>query len=246
MDRAVSHAELRELLGAYAVHALEPDEHELVAMHAVGCGECTDELMVLLDAAAALGAMALEEPADSVWEQLQRNMRAPALVVPVSAARVLPAAATVLPIGRARGRWKVAVAASAAAAIAVATTLAVTGSGSPSIAALANRAARETGATTVGLRGADGSLFAEAILTTSGQGYLRSTALAPLNADRTYQLWTIEKGQPVSVGLLGSSPKVTAFALHRGRTTEAIAISVEPAGGSSAPSSTPVAVAALG
>jgi anti-sigma-K factor RskA len=66
--------------------------------------------------------------------------------------------------------------------------------------------------------------------------------LRPLPADQTYQVWQIAGGRPVSLGLLsGSGP--TVFRVAGG--VEAIAISVEPAGGSPQPTTPPVLSAQL-
>ena len=74
----VSHAEMRELLGAYAVHALEDDEFERVAAHLDGCPECRDEVDDLLDASASLGLSAIEPPSTAMWERIAAEVRAPA------------------------------------------------------------------------------------------------------------------------------------------------------------------------
>ena len=88
-----------------------------------------------------------------------------------------------------------------------------------------------------------GHRLAEAVLTSTGQGYVRDTNLPELPDGQTYQLWFIDNGVPVSSGLLGRSPRVSAFGARM--DVDAIAISVEPASGSIAPSTTPVAIGQL-
>ncbi len=82
------------------------------------------------------------------------------------------------------------------------------------------------------------------MLLPDGRGYLWSASLTALPTDRTYQLWGVIDGRPVSLGLLGSDPKTAAFTVSTSSTPSALAITDEPAGGSAAPSSTPVAVEA--
>ena len=44
MDRAMSHDEIAELLGAYALDAVEPDEAEVIDAHLAECPRCAAEL----------------------------------------------------------------------------------------------------------------------------------------------------------------------------------------------------------
>ena len=138
-------------------------------------------------------------------------------------------------------RWRIAAAAGAAAvALTVPLTLAFAGGSSTSMAALAERAAKQSNAKTVALLDDKGNKLAEAVLTAGGQGYVRDSKLPALPKGKTYQLWFIDAGVPVSSGLLGPSPKISAFVARS--DVDAIAISVEPSSGSLAPSTTPVVV----
>ncbi len=66
----------------------------------------------------------------------------------------------------------------------------------------------------------------------SGQGYLVSSTLPALDKGRTYQLWAIEGNQPISLGLLGSSPSHAAFTMAGSTQPSHLSITAEPAGGS--------------
>jgi anti-sigma-K factor RskA len=142
-----------------------------------------------------------------------------------------------------------AVAACAAALLGIGLTLGLPRSSAPSLDAVAKRAERLKGSQTVQLQSDDGVVVARAVLTTSGQGYLLATALPSLANDRTYQLWVVGKAGPVSIGLLGPRPGVHAFSLASGSPSasgiQAIAVSVEPIAGSTAPTATPVAAGKL-
>jgi anti-sigma-K factor RskA len=65
-----------------------------------------------------------------------------------------------------------------------------------------------------------------------------------LNDDQTYQLWAIDAGTPISLGLLGPHPTAAAFTIGSALPS-ALAVSVEPAGGAVSPT-TPIARGALG
>jgi anti-sigma-K factor RskA len=61
-------------------------------------------------------------------------------------------------------------------------------------------------------------------------------------AGQVYQAWMIADGQPVSVGVLYSNKGTMAFAMDMGQA-QAIALSLEPAGGSVAPTTQPIVIA---
>jgi anti-sigma-K factor RskA len=257
MDRILNHEEVQELLGVYAVHAVDDADGTAISAHIAGCPECAEELERLLDAAAAFGMTELEEPSGEIWGRIQTEIRtenAPATATAMATNLTTTMATTTGPVAsldaaRQRrqertSRWKVAaVSAAAAIAVAVPATLAFSASPTPSLAAVASQTASQPGARIVALKDAQGKQVADAILTTGGQGYLRVSALPKLADDKTYQLWFVDNGKAVSLGLLGNTPTVTAFPSRV--DVDAIAISVEPRQGSTAPSQTPLAVGAL-
>lgn len=77
-----------------------------------------------------------------------------------------------------------------------------------------------------------------------------ASRLPRIGADRTFQLWLVPpSGAPRSAGLFrsdqtGSSVQVSPVSVDPA-TTKAVAVSVEPAAGSNAPTTTPIIVAAL-
>ena len=80
---------------------------------------------------------------------------------------------------------------------------------------------------------------------------LIASNLPQLPAGKTYQMWVIPKGgAPKPAGLFLSDPRGTALHFQAGPvdvgSTGAVAVSVEPATGSSAPTTTPIIVAAVG
>lgn len=81
------------------------------------------------------------------------------------------------------------------------------------------------------------------------QAVIKSTALAALPQDQTYQLWLIDGNQPESVGLLDTSSdgRGTAEVLAQRPLSQyqAFGISIEPAGGSAQPTTTPIVVVSL-
>ena len=201
---------------------------------------------------AAAAALTIEAPVpSSTWDAIVARTTISGLP-PVDMShddgRLRPDLANVIALDAARAgrrsRLRAAVAAAAASAvIAVPLTLQFAGGTTPSIAALASNAAKQSGARTVVLKSPDGAELASAVVTADGRGYLRRDTLPALPEGRSYQLWAITGATPVSAGVLGRDPSVVAFTVDA--PTSAIAISVEPAAGSTQPTETPIAVGEL-
>ena len=242
-----------DLIAAYAVHAVDDEERNFVEAHLGDDAAYEFELSRHLVAAAAL---ATEAPVpSSTWDAIRARTGASVteidLTTPsdpeISRAPISPRVANVIALDAARAarRSKVRVAVAAAvatAALAVPLTLTLTGS-SPSLAAVASKAANERGARTVSLRDDAGRPLADVVVTADGRGYLRRDTLPELPPGQSYQLWAITGDTPVSAGLLGRDPAVAAFTVDA--PTSAIAISIEPAAGSTQPSATPIAIGSL-
>ncbi|GGK87771.1 anti-sigma factor domain-containing protein [Deinococcus radiotolerans] len=84
-----------------------------------------------------------------------------------------------------------------------------------------------------------GTTLGELVRLPDGRGYLHLNAMAP--QDRVYQLWRIEDGKPVSVGVF-EGQGIVLPTVQAGQT---VAVSVEPVGGSEQPTTTPILVQAL-
>jgi anti-sigma-K factor RskA len=71
-----------------------------------------------------------------------------------------------------------------------------------------------------------------------------AAGLKPLDTAHTYQLWSISAGKPSSLGLMGSAPNGEALAVARVNISDidSLAVTIEPAGGSIAPTTDPVLI----
>jgi anti-sigma-K factor RskA len=87
--------------------------------------------------------------------------------------------------------------------------------------------------------------LAEFVMLPDGRGYLISSTLPSLSSRYTYQLWGIVKGSPVSIGVMGRSPSDVTFTLVSSPSPTALAVTVEPAGGSLTPAKKLVASGAV-
>lgn len=257
------HDTAAELLGAYALDALDPEEAALVHEHVQGCPRCQDELTGHHRVAAMLGNIG--EGADAaLWEAIERRL-APRESSSPSAADlgradpdgpgsdpVASGPGRILsfrPHGRNRRIGRAVVGLAAAFALGLLSFQVVhldgKGDGHRSAVSGLTKTADTTaaGVRRVVLTSTDqaGHEVAEIVTTTSGSATLYNRGLPQLPSSRTYQLWALVDGQMISAGLLGAHPTTAAFTLNPAEPTTAFAITVEPAHGSISPTSTPVA-----
>jgi anti-sigma-K factor RskA len=79
------------------------------------------------------------------------------------------------------------------------------------------------------------------VILPGGRGYLVSSTLPALPRGRTYQLWSIAGTTPISLGLLGASPHGSTFTIAGAPSTDELALTTEPSGGTVAPTGAIVA-----
>jgi anti-sigma-K factor RskA len=66
--------------------------------------------------------------------------------------------------------------------------------------------------------------------------------MTTLSSTKTYQLWGIINGKPISIALMGNSnPTDISFTVADSKGLSELAVTIEPAGGSVAPTSPIVA-----
>lgn len=246
MASQLTHSELQELLGAYALDAVEPDEAAAIETHLTECPRCRAEVAEHREAATLLAFAGSPAP-DALWDRVAGALDEPppplglAPVVPMRPRRAGPTRALVA---------AVAVAAAVIAALGVEVVrqdhridrlAAVTDQRGLEQAAAA--AAVAPGARTVRLRSGDGRQTADAIVLPDGRGYLVQARLPAVAAGHTYQLWGIVAGQPISLGLLGGDPAISSF--RAVGPLSALAITAEAEGGAAAPTVAPIVQGAL-
>lgn len=245
-----SHEEMAELVAAYALHAVEPDEARLVEDHVRDCPRCRAELADHQDTASFLGHVGEDAPA-GVWERIAERIEPVADAPPLRMVLGGQPASPAPPRGR---RWAVPLTGVAAAVV-----IGLLGAGyvhtdhqvrqlRSALAAgqaleRATAAALDPRAQRVALTSWNGAVVAAAAVLPDRSGYLLPESLGVLPGGRTYQLWSIVGGHPVSAGLLGADPRVLAFRVAPGAGV--LAITDEPAGGSPQPTGAPVASATI-
>jgi anti-sigma factor RsiW len=253
----MSHDEIAQLLGAFALDAVEPDEAEAIRLHLVDCPRCAAEVAEHWEVTGLIANSGVDAPPE-LWGRIAARIddtasgeRRPA---PLHLTSSAPAPASARS-GRRWWAWS-AVGTIAAAAAVVAVLLAVqVGRLDQRVGQLAS-ASRQTGlnqavqaalldpgvqqvtlsatssiSTTGPSVPAAGERVAVIVVPPSGPAFVLNTGLPALASDRTYQLWGIVRGQLVSLGLLGNEPHDVAFTVNPSAPIKTFAVTNEVAGG---------------
>ena len=234
MSPELTHEEIRDRLGAFALDATSEEERVEIEEHLATCPRCRAEVADHRETASMLAAVGAPAP-EGVWEGIAGALDGP---IPIDRPSRKQSAAT----------WVKGVASAAAAAMfiwlavdvidqrqqleQVAGTVEEANLGGAAAAALVHPEARR-----VRLSSEEGSTRAEAVVLPDGTGYVVTDNLEPLSASRTYQLWALGEEEPISAGVLGSDPGVVAFTVSPQLT--GLAITEENAGGAVTPNLPP-------
>jgi hypothetical protein len=220
MVRELSTRELDDLLGPFALDAVDDDEREQIERYLRRSPRARALVAEYRETAAFLVDAGIEAPTE-LWDRIEQRLaeapppEAAPEIVPLAPRRSVPAR-------------RVAAAVAAAAAVVIVTLLAVkvvqqddrisdlardTERGG--VLAAADAASRDPSATKVRLSSPDGALAARLVYRPAGDGFLVESSLRPLPSDLTYQLWA-RVGDPdtprtISAGVLGPDPGVAAF-----------------------------------
>jgi anti-sigma-K factor RskA len=235
--------DIHTLTGAYAFDALSDTERAAFERHLAQCPACTQEVAELRETTALLGAAAAVSPPERLRETV---------LAEVSRTRQNPPPQS-LRSRRRLGRWPAAMAAAAAAAaIAAAVVLGVRQVHTQNrLDTVTDRLAAVTAvlqAPDAAISQGIGATGARAVAVESPSQHrvaVLVTGLPPVPADRTYQLWLIAPQGAVSAGLLGRGQTSEPVVADTPPALRSIGVTVEPAGGSPRPTTSPVVLLPL-
>ncbi|MBI2709147.1 MAG: anti-sigma factor [Actinobacteria bacterium] len=236
----MQHEELQELLGAYALDALDGAERDAVDAHLRECATCRAEVADHREVAALLAQSGAPAP-DHVWDRIVASMEPspPRLRVEIDESGV----GTVVPFAARRNRnvtrfLGIVAAAAVVAVVALTGTLLRQGNRIGSLEAqvqasslnrVAMSARSSASARTVELRSKDGRTRAPVTLTAEGVGYLSARGMPRLRPDRTYQLWGVIGTRVISLGTFPGGSDVVPFRVDP--KVDSLAVTEEVAGG---------------
>lgn len=227
---------IHELTAGYALDALEPEERDAYEAHLPGCERCRDELASLLQATEALAiASTGPAPAPELRERVLASARAePQTVVPLDARRrrlvpvLASAAAIAVVVALALGVWAVHLSND------LDSTRSALARQRSAAGVVADPRSRE-----IGLDTGQGRLVVGA----DGQAVLVLDGLAAAPTGKTYEAWIIERGaaaRPAGTFAGGTGVDVVGVEGVVG-PGDVIAVTVENAGGTSRPTTAPIA-----
>jgi anti-sigma-K factor RskA len=235
--------DLHTLTGPYALDAVDDSERDRFEHHLHRCQPCSHEVRGLRETAARLGMAVAKAPPPGFRERV---------LTAAARTRQLPPVTDVRPLPQPRARWMPRLAVGLAAAgmavvIALGISLAVARrqlddarAQQRAVAAVLNSPGAQILSRQTSLGGT-----ATVVVSRSTQKMIFTTAGLPrLPRAKVYQLWLLGPPQTRSAGLLplpsgsGTAP-LLASGLAPG---DSVGVTVEPAGGSAQPTTTPIVV----
>ncbi|MGH9208434.1 MAG: anti-sigma factor domain-containing protein [Acidimicrobiales bacterium] len=243
MNDEMSHEELMDLLGAYAIDAVDSHEAEAVERHLEGCPRCRAEVTAHKETASWLGNAGGAAP-EGLWDRIAASLEETPPRIELARVVESPRRTKKTVLGMSRP-WTFGVIGSVATAAAVIIALLAVQIGSlndrvnqltPSVqdhgmSQVVAAAVADPNAQRASLRSATGQEAADAVVLPNGRGFLVGSRLRPLPSSETYQLWAVTGKRQISLGLLGNQPGEAAFSVASGTEVSLLAITAEQAGG---------------
>ena len=242
------HDTIEELLGVYALDAVDEDERRLVEQHLSECALCRTEVEEHRQVAALLAGEAVQPP-PHVWNRiigeiaaedppketapvisLERRRRVPVFastrwVAGVAAAVLVALTAGVVTQSQRIGDLNSRIADQDRQITALAASLDIDPLQQAVTVALADPAAQVANLTAAG--STETMLI---VVLPDGTGYVFQSNLEALPADATYQLWAVVDDKVISAGVLGNQPSLVPFHIDP-RGLRGLVITQEVAGG---------------
>lgn len=260
--------DVHTLTGAYAADALPDDERRAFEAHLAVCDACDREVAELQATSAELGAAMYEDPPvemkaavmariDTVRQEppVGRTEAPAETPAPSTPATSDDAPATVSDLGAYREQWYHRLLAPAAAVLAIAVLglTAIIGNLNSRISTMEAQTTRvadvvaAADAQIIEMPPHDGTTARVVYSPTRGEGVLLADGMPSAPGDQIYELWFIGEDGPTPAGIFEADERgrVTHVVTGDMATVQALAITVEPAGGSPQPTSEPIMVAEM-
>jgi hypothetical protein len=235
-------SELHSLTGSYAVDALDGPELTAFEHHLTRCGPCAIEVRGLRETAACLALATARQPPAAMQQRVlaatYRTRQLPPLTSPEHrrAARRIP-----LP------RLPLTITAACAAALALTLAIIQISAGQQLSSAQAHNSAIAAVLAAPDVRIAAASTANGATITVIAsaarhEALISTTGMPPLPGGKVYQAWVMAPAEARSAGLLQtvSGAPTNPLVVTGTHPGEKIGITIEPAGGTSHPTTTPL------
>ena len=248
--------DLHVLSGSYVLDALSESERDSFERHLQHCPLCQDEVRGLRETATRLGLAKTLDPPPKLRPRVLAAAYRTRQLPPLTGERIGPerrrARLTRLfaaSQGRAQPRVSVPrlAAALAAASLVIVVALGVTQAmtrhqpgGAPTASAAISRVVTAPDARTETERTSAGGTVTVVVSADQQAAVVSSTGMRSLPSAQTYQLWVIGPHGARSAGLLSGAGRAGPVLASGVEPGDRIGITVEPAGGTSSPTTTPV------
>ncbi|MBI1349719.1 MAG: hypothetical protein GC156_01205 [Actinomycetales bacterium] len=235
--------DIHALCGPYALDALEPQERADFERHLQSCSACQEELQSYREAIVAMADGAAEAPPERLRASVLAGISDVRPLPPVveeatvhdlaahRASRLstwLMVAAVLLGVVAVGGIWR---------AVALQQQVAQLSAAASDISSLL----AASDATTVSGPATTGGQATVVLSRERGQAALVTEGLAPVPAGHVYQVWFIpSEGSPASAGFVGDASSSATMLSGDLTGAAAVGVTVEPSGGSSAPTTPPI------
>ncbi len=229
--------EIHALSGAYAVDALEPDERAEFERHLAGCSVCQAEVASLREATALLAVDAETDPPAALRDRVLAG---------ISTVRPLPPAAPVRArrLGRARRLPTLLAAAAVLVVAGLGTTIWLQNTSNDSTRPTAAElilGASDAKRVEVELPGGASATVVRSV--SERRAVLVTHDMPPAPAGKVYELWLqTPAGTMQPAGLMDGAGSTTVVLDGDAAKATGVGITVEPPGGSAAPTTDPVAL----
>jgi anti-sigma-K factor RskA len=240
--------DLHVLSGSYVLDALSAPERDSFERHLQHCPLCQDEVRGLRETAARLGLAKTADPPPQLRQRVlaaahrTRQLPPPAGDRPGLERR--PAQRGTQHGARRRQLIGRLAATLAAAAVVVVATLginqAVTSHRPAGVSATIGRVVAAPDARTETLRTTVGGTVTVVVSADERAAVISARGMRLLPSTETYQLWVMGPGGARSAGLLSGTGQIAQVLASGVEPGDRIGITVEPAGGTSSPTTTPV------
>ncbi|HEX6076526.1 MAG TPA: anti-sigma factor [Micromonosporaceae bacterium] len=247
---------IHTLVGAYVLDAVDDLERPAVERHLAGCQECAAEVVELREAVAQFAASAAVEPPPGLRNRVLAQVARTRQAAPgrIRSVRVggsgrwhrgvaMGVAACLLAVGGGAAVWS----AQQRIALEQASTDAAEQRAMEAerreLAIQEVLAAPDARVRTMKVKGG-GQIVVVASLV-QDQAVVVVSDLRQMSADKTYQLWVVEQAKPRSAGVLDTGTTEVTQLVTGLRKAQKLCLTVEPAGGSNQPTTSPVVVVDL-
>jgi anti-sigma-K factor RskA len=232
--------EIHALSGAYAVDALDAEEKALFEQHLAACPACQAEVAGLREATASLAQSVETDPPPALRDRVLAEIRT-VRPLPPEVESERPTTVRALPVRRRLTAFAVAAALLGVAGVGTVVWHETSTSDQGRLSA-ADRVLRASDAKRVSLA-LDGGGSASVVRSVSeGKAVLITRGMPAAPSDRVYELWLqTPAGAMVPAGLMEGGSATVVLEGDAAQATAA-GITVEPKGGSTSPTTAPIAL----